>query len=110
MSLNNDSVKQFLICKPWQNNYYTYIQYPFDKVTNDVLLFVYFHNVLIAVSTSAPADLATEVSNATRSEVTASNGHAETPAVERWVPYRCSSFVAEVFKPLSYSTANLESL
>ncbi|KAK2151656.1 hypothetical protein NP493_2593g00010 [Ridgeia piscesae] len=34
------------------------------------------------LSTSAPADLATEVSNATRSEVTASNAHAETPAVE----------------------------
>ncbi|KAK2188922.1 hypothetical protein NP493_119g01007 [Ridgeia piscesae] len=32
------------------------------------------------LSTSAPADLATEVSNAP--EVTASNAHAETPAVE----------------------------
>ena len=62
------------------------------------------------MSTSAPADLATEVSNATRSEVTASNAHAETPAVERWVLYRYSSFVTEVFKPLSYSTGNLESM
>lgn len=53
--------------------------------------------ICCVVSTSAPADLATEVSNAA-SSVAASNGHMEAAATDRWVAYTVPSYLSTSYQ------------